>query len=466
MGSGSSQQPFPTMPRWRMRRPYSAALLCLGAICLLVRLLAVAAPHGESSGFVLHSVLLRRKPGCTSSLCLATRRGTRLIRRVGLFETGLVSAAAVFILNRPKSAPGPSEELAERKQEIRQETVEAEEAVVIATVEETAAAQLKLTEAMQRLKEVEDQLSAAEADLHEYPVPPYLADSCQGGTVNVCITGSSGVGKSSWINAIRRLTAKDLGAAKTGVTETTAEPQKFTFPKPFGVVRRNLSRVRKALQNMTTAPGAEDEQEEQEDSPICLGDRLLLQNCQAELNGKVAEVVADLGNYNWEVQLASGTRLNVGKHQVTGVLAECVIWDLPGVGTPNYPQKTYLKNMGIRHFDMVVLITASRFTEAELMLLDELRRWQVPFFLVRNKVDSDVELEIEKEEEDAGELSDAQKREVELQTITTIKSYFESEFDLNDIYCISTRRNLRDQYDFHRLERDMEVVLKQQRSAS
>jgi len=52
--------------------------------------------------------------------------------------------------------------------------------------------------------------------------------------LNVAVTGNSGVGKSSFINAIRRLTAEDEGAAPVGVKETTLDIQSYSHPcNPF-----------------------------------------------------------------------------------------------------------------------------------------------------------------------------------------------------------------------------------------
>jgi len=48
--------------------------------------------------------------------------------------------------------------------------------------------------------------------------------------LNVAVIGNSGVGKSSFINAIRRLTADDEGAAKVGVKETTVAIQEYFHP--------------------------------------------------------------------------------------------------------------------------------------------------------------------------------------------------------------------------------------------
>jgi len=158
----------------------------------------------------------------------------------------------------------------------------------------------------------------------------------------------------------------------------------------------------------------------------------------------------------------------VKRHQVVGVLSACVLWDLPGVGTPTFPQATYLKDMGIRHYDVIVLMTASRFTEAELKLVEELKRWRVPFFLVRNKVDADVQAEVEKAEDDCEEeemLSEERRAEVEANTIRDIKTWF-SGLDLPKVYCITTRPRLREQFDFQALEADIEEAVKSQRAVN
>lgn len=148
-----------------------------------------------------------------------------------------------------------------------------------------------------------------------------------------------------------------------------------------------------------------------------------------------------------------------------------VAWDLPGAGTPNFPQATYLKQMGIRYFDVAILVTSSRFTEAELMLAQELQKFEVPFFMVRNKVDVDIESEIVKEEEsldddDDGEeheLTKPQRAAVAKQTIQCIKDYFNLEYGIDKVYCVSARRKLRKDYDFPSLEEDILEAVRRQR---
>jgi len=379
------------------------------------------------------------------------------VARRGLLEPVILGAAAVAFLSRPKTAPGPSERLVVREERARRDLSSAKEMVTQAR--ET---QERLQDALEALSKVEEELREAKQDMEDYPVPDYLQASHQQGKVMIAVTGASGVGKSSWINAVRRMRPKDAGAAKTGITETTLQPEMFAFPPRQGLIRRTFGRV---LDKGLGVGRSLLAQNEPEDEPIQVGDRVLLRGVGGGFSGQVADVVAKDGPSSWDVRLADGSVIKAKRDQLTGVLAECVIWDLPGVGTPNCPQATYIKDMGIRYFDVVVLMTATRFTEAELMLVKELQKWKVPFFLVRNKTDSDVLSEIELEEDEVEEmLSGARRKEVAAGTVQTIKDYFRSEFDLNHIYCISTKRRLWEEFDFRQLEEDLEKAIKIQRT--
>merc|ERR1712110_456694 len=67
------------------------------------------------------------------------------------------------------------------------------------------------------------------------------------------------------------------------------------------------------------------------------------------------------------------------------------LWDLPGAGTPKFPQETYLRDMGLRYFDIVIVVSKERFTQIDVMLLQELVEFGVPHFTVRTKIDIDVD---------------------------------------------------------------------------
>ncbi|KAJ8365227.1 hypothetical protein SKAU_G00140580 [Synaphobranchus kaupii] len=49
--------------------------------------------------------------------------------------------------------------------------------------------------------------------------------------LNIAVTGETGKGKSTFINAIRGLRKNDIGSAPTGVVETTMEPTAYPYPK-------------------------------------------------------------------------------------------------------------------------------------------------------------------------------------------------------------------------------------------
>lgn len=147
--------------------------------------------------------------------------------------------------------------------------------------------------------EKKHQLSQAE-ELRNYPHPQWLEK--YEGTINVAVSGNSGVGKSSLINRIRRLKPGAHLAAPVGVKETTLAPTMYAFP---------------------------------------------------------------------------------GRDDIR-------LWDLPGADTENFPREAYVRTMGLRYFDSVLIVCAGRFTTTEIELRRELEQYGVPFSMVRTKVDIDI----------------------------------------------------------------------------
>ncbi len=137
--------------------------------------------------------------------------------------------------------------------------------------------------------------------------------------LNVAVTGSSGVGKSTLINTLRDLGPSDPGAAAVDVTETTIEPTAYCHPD-----NANLK-----------------------------------------------------------------------------------LWDLPGMGTPRFPQQTYLHDIGYERFDFYLILSSTRFTENDILLAQALDQKQKRFIFVRSKVDFDLM----NEHEDHPDLSETQVKE-------------------------------------------------------
>lgn len=54
-------------------------------------------------------------------------------------------------------------------------------------------------------------------------------------------------------------------------------------------------------------------------------------------------------------------------------------------------QTINFKEVGLRHFDVVLIMAAGRFSDNDIMLKKELERVKLPFFFIRSKIDVDVE---------------------------------------------------------------------------
>ncbi|MCI4378841.1 hypothetical protein PGIGA_G00220870, partial [Pangasianodon gigas] len=124
-------------------------------------------------------------------------------------------------------------------------------------------------------------------------------------SLHIAVTGESGAGKSSFVNAIRGLDDDDEGAAETGVTETTTEPECYDHP---------------------TLPNVK-------------------------------------------------------------------VWDLPGIGTPTFKAKEYLKKMQFNRYDFFIIISSERFKENDIMLAKEIKKQKKLFYFVRSKIDNDIQAE-------------------------------------------------------------------------
>nr|WP_299201618.1 GTPase [uncultured Brumimicrobium sp.] len=66
-------------------------------------------------------------------------------------------------------------------------------------------------------------------------------------------------------------------------------------------------------------------------------------------------------------------------------------YDLPGCSTSNFPREDYIKEFKVNEFDCVILVTADRFFEDDLYLIQELIKIKIPVFIVRTKIDFSIE---------------------------------------------------------------------------
>ncbi|XP_048193155.1 interferon-inducible GTPase 1-like [Perognathus longimembris pacificus] len=117
--------------------------------------------------------------------------------------------------------------------------------------------------------------------------------------LNIAVTGGSGAGKSSFINALRGIGHEEEEAAPTGVQDTTMERKKYTY---------------------ANAPNV-------------------------------------------------------------------TLWDLPGIGTPNFQPKDYLEKVKFKEYDFFFIVSATRFGYNDIELAKAIKFMKKDFYFVRSKVD-------------------------------------------------------------------------------
>uniref|UniRef100_A0A8C8U8F2 IRG-type G domain-containing protein n=1 Tax=Peromyscus maniculatus bairdii TaxID=230844 RepID=A0A8C8U8F2_PERMB len=111
-----------------------------------------------------------------------------------------------------------------------------------------------------------------------------------------------------------------------------------------------------------------------------------------------------------------------------------VIWDLPGIGTTNFPPKDYLEKMKFHEYDFFIIVSATRFKKNDVDLAKAISMMKKDFYFVRTKVDSDLNNEKEFKPRTFN-------RETVLQQIRTscVKTFQENNIDEPPIFLISNR---------------------------
>ena len=74
--------------------------------------------------------------------------------------------------------------------------------------------------------------------------------------------------------------------------------------------------------------------------------------------------------------------------------ANIKFWDLPGIGTPDYPDlETYCQKVQLEKYHMYLIFTAYRFTKIGLELAKKVRSIDKKVFFIRTKIDDSVRAE-------------------------------------------------------------------------
>ena len=118
-------------------------------------------------------------------------------------------------------------------------------------------------------------------------------------------------------------------------------------------------------------------------------------------------------------------------------------WDLPGIGTPDYPDlETYCEKVQLEKYHTYLIFTATRFTKNDLELAKKIRSIGKKFFFIRTKIDDNVRAESRKRSFDEEAMLTKIRR-------NCLKSLGDLLTDEQDIFLISNHEP--EKWEFARL---------------
>ena len=117
-------------------------------------------------------------------------------------------------------------------------------------------------------------------------------------------------------------------------------------------------------------------------------------------------------------------------------------WDLPGIGTPNYPNlETYCKKVPLANYHAFLIFTKDRFSEYDKQLAEKIRLMKKSFFFIRSKIDEAIRAEERKRSFNEA----ATLRKIRSYCLENLHGLLEKE----DVFLISNHHPIK--WDFARL---------------
>jgi GTPase Era involved in 16S rRNA processing len=126
-----------------------------------------------------------------------------------------------------------------------------------------------------------------------------------------------------------------------------------------------------------------------------------------------------------------------------------LFWDLPGIGTMNYPDlPIFCRKVGIEKYDTFLIVCHTRFTQYDLMLAEKVKSMGKSFFFVRTKVDQAMKSEKRKKKTAFDE-----EKVLKILKDDCVKNLASKAFEVAEERVFLISSHYPTQWDFERLEK-------------
>ncbi|XP_072126527.1 interferon-inducible GTPase 5-like isoform X2 [Mobula birostris] len=131
------------------------------------------------------------------------------------------------------------------------------------------------------------------------------------------------------------------------------------------------------------------------------------------------------------------------------IFSNVCYWDLPGIGSTQFPSGKYVKKMKFEMYDFFIIISAGCFKENDAKLAEEIKQLGKDFYFVRTKIDQDF---YSMRKGGGNKINEEEK----LDDIRSncIRRLREVRILIPSVFLISSFE--RDRYDFNRLNKTLE----------
>jgi interferon gamma inducible protein 47 len=121
------------------------------------------------------------------------------------------------------------------------------------------------------------------------------------------------------------------------------------------------------------------------------------------------------------------------------------LYDIPGMGTKNFPRNTYLQTIDYKRFDVCIIVTNGVYSEDEMFLAQQLNNYYTTFFYVRTFIAQDIE----NDDKDNPNRNQEEKMKKQEELIESVKKGILEDIppgSSSELYIIDNRCPL--EYDF------------------